>query len=202
MPFRRRRVVREEVLEAPLPPPRPNPWPWLLLLGLAVAGAVVGLWLWQDSEEQEPAATRTVVHTVETAPAGTTTLEIQEPEDVVGLTHAGAGKVLEAAGYRTDSYPVESAEDRGTVVSSSIDGDTARINVSLGDGPRGQLDVPDVTGPKESDARAAARAAGFTVRTVDRDAPSEEEVGEVILQEPAAGSSAPELAQITIYVGR
>ena len=201
MPFRRRRVVDEEVREAPLPPPRPNPWPWLLLLGLLVAGVVAGLWLWQDSEE-EPATTRTVVHTVEDAPAGTTTLAIEKPEDVVGLTHAGAGKVLEAAGYRTDSYPVDSSEQRGTVVSSRIEGETARINVSLGDGPREEREVPDVTGPQESDARAAARAAGFTVRTVDRDAPSEEEVGEVILQEPAAGSSAPELTQITIYVGR
>ena len=40
------------------------------------------------------------------------------------------------------------------------------------------------------------------MRTVLRDAPSDEEVGEVLTQSPAAGTTAPILTQITLFVGR
>jgi serine/threonine-protein kinase len=143
-------------------------------------------------EEEEPPAPKTV-----------------EVPDVSGIGHEDAGATIEALGLKADTYPVESAEERGTVVSQdpaageqAQTGDTVRLNVALGSGPREQVDVPDVTGPKESDARAAARAANLTVRTVDRDAPSAEEVGEVLTQEPSAGAAVPELTQITLFVGR
>jgi beta-lactam-binding protein with PASTA domain len=59
-----------------------------------------------------------------------------------------------------------------------------------------------VTGPDGSDARAAIRRAGFTVRTLYRQPPLSEEAGEVLTQQPGPGTSAPDLTQITIYVGR
>lgn len=216
------RVVREdveEVYEQPLPPPRSNPWPWLLLLGLLVAGGLAGLWYWQNEKDDEPARTVVVQQTVtngETQPPATATETetVAEPTTgevpaVVGQGHEDAGAAVEAAGFKADTYPVASAEPRGTVVAqtpesgaSAQEGETVRLNVSLGEGARAAREVPDVTGPKESDARASARAAGFTVRTVDRKSPTSEELGEVLTQEPAAGATAPELAQITLYVGR
>ena len=225
MPLRRRRrEVVEEVAAGPPPPRRSDPWPWLLLLtGLVVAG-IVAVWWWQEREDDaDDRATTTVVVTTSTAGDETVTEETEtvaetdddeapgpaEVPDVVGQGHVDAGEQIEAAGLKADTYPVDSAEPLGTVVEQrpnggepAQEGDIVRLNVSLGDGPRESREVPDVTGPKESDARAAARAAGFTVRTVDRDAPTSEELGEVLTQEPAAGSAAPELTQVTLYVGR
>jgi hypothetical protein len=215
------RVVQEVVEGGAPPPPAPgNPWPWIILLLVLVGFGLAALWLWQNDEKD--AGTRTViVETLETVPGATGTTTVTTPTaapkvaarvsvpDVVGQSQVDAGATVERGGLRADSYPVASSEPRGTVVSQDppagqeVDApSTLRLNVSLGEGARAAKSVPDVTGPKESDARAAARAAGFTVRTVDRDSPTAEELGEVLTQEPAAGSSAPELTQITIYVGR
>lgn len=179
---------------------RSDPWPWLFLLTALVIGAVVALWWWQEERDEGP---RTVVVEVTRTVTEATTTEREEGiPDVVGRDHVEAGEAVEAAGYRADTYPVDAAEARGTVVAQRQSDRTVRLNVSLGKGPRESLEVPDVTGPGESDARDAARRAGFTVRTVDRDAPTAEELGEVLTQEPAAGSVVPELTQITIFVGR
>jgi len=82
------------------------------------------------------------------------------------------------------------------------EGETVRLNVSLGPGERETTEVPDVTGLEASEARRRARTDGFTVRTVPRGAPSDEEVGEVLTQTPSAGTTAPILTQITLFVGR
>jgi serine/threonine-protein kinase len=129
--------------------------------------------------------------------------------DVVGQGQVDAGQTLESNGLVADSYPVPSDEPAGTVVSQSPspgttlkEGDTVRLNVSLGPGERDTAEIPDVTGLAASRARHKARVDGFTVRTVLRQAPSQEEVGEVLTQSPAAGTTAPVLTQMTIYVGR
>lgn len=229
MPRRRRRIVEvQEAAPPPVPvgpPPPGNPWPWLLLLLVLVGVGIAGLWLYLDDRNDEPAKT-VIVETTETAASTeasttvskTVTTTTPAPKkvaarvkvpDVVGQSQVDAGDTIEAAGLRADTYPVASSEPRGNVVSVSpaagqeVDApSTVRLNVSLGTGARAAKSVPDVTGPRESEARAKARAAGFTVRTVDRDAPTQEELGEVLTQQPAAGASAPELTQITLFVGR
>jgi beta-lactam-binding protein with PASTA domain len=82
------------------------------------------------------------------------------------------------------------------------EGDHVRLNVSTGPATRPTGEIPDFTGPDEHGARARCREANFTCRTVDRNAPSPEEVGEVIDQAPAAGTSAEVLTQITLFAGR
>ena len=64
------------------------------------------------------------------------------------------------------------------------------------------VEVPDVTGPTEDEARRIAEEAGFDVRVEDTNAPTAEEVGEVVLQRPDAGTRAPEGSEITLFVGR
>lgn len=64
------------------------------------------------------------------------------------------------------------------------------------------VEVPDVTGPTEAEARRIAEEAGFDVRVEDTNAPTAEEVGEVVLQRPDAGTRAPEGSEITLFVGR
>jgi eukaryotic-like serine/threonine-protein kinase len=129
--------------------------------------------------------------------------------DLIGQSQVDAGDQLEAQGIVADSYPVPSQEPAGTVVAQHPapgtaikEGDTVRLNVSLGPDERETAEVPDVTGLEASQGRQRAREAGFTVRTIIRNAPSQEEIGEVLTQTPAAGSTAPVLTQITIYVGR
>jgi beta-lactam-binding protein with PASTA domain len=104
---------------------------------------------------------------------------------------------------------VASSETRGTVVAQRPtggaqleEGDTVRNNVALGGGERATREVPDVTGPEASDARATLRTAGLTVRTQYRQPPSPEEDEEVLSQSPAPGTSVPDLTQVTIFVGR
>jgi eukaryotic-like serine/threonine-protein kinase len=171
-----------------------------------------------------------VVINVSTGPPSTTTVTTTETEtvtapppppepppapasvtvpDVVGQDQSDAGDSLESRGIVADSYPVPSQQPAGTVVSQNPapgaqipEGQTVRMNVSLGPDERDTAEIPDVTGLEASDARERARSAGFTVRTVYRDAPSEEEVGESLTQSPAAGTTAPLLTQITLFVGR
>jgi serine/threonine-protein kinase len=150
--------------------------------------------------------TTTTTTTTPTRPPPPATVSVQ---DVVGLDQVEAGAVLEGDGLVADSYPVASDQPAGTVVAQSPaageelePGETIRLNVSLGPDAPEPLEVPDVTGPEASDAREIAREAGFTVRTLYRDAPSEDEIGEVLDQRPAAGTTAPALSQITLFVGR
>jgi beta-lactam-binding protein with PASTA domain len=147
-----------------------------------------------------------VVTTVETVTEPAATVAVP---DVVGEDHVAAGATVDGRDLIADSYPVESGEARGTVVSQSPTGGTevaprthVRLDVAVGPGERPTAIVPDVTGPNEVEARATAREAGFTVRTIGRPAPTPEERGEVILQRPAAGTEAPVLTQIRLYVGR
>jgi hypothetical protein len=51
-------------------------------------------------------------------------------------------------------------------------------------------------------AHELCREAGFTCRTVERDAPDVKDVGEVFDQRPPAGRVELELTQMTLYVGR
>jgi serine/threonine-protein kinase len=153
--------------------------------------------------------------TVTTTATQTTTVAPPPPPapvvvpDVVGQDQVAAGETLESEGLVADSYPVPSEEPAGTVVSQRPapgtelkEADTVRLNVSLGPDERETSEIPDVTGLEASEARNRARIEGFTVRTVYRDAPSEEEVGEVLTQSPAAGATAPILTQLTLFVGR
>jgi beta-lactam-binding protein with PASTA domain len=216
----------------PGPPRVPPPWyrdvwPWLLALGLvvlAIIGGYIGYDAYQDNADDEPEVvtvttsatetdTDTETDTTTTTTESTTTVEEPpqpvEVPDAIGLNHVEAGSTIEGVGLGGDSYPVASTETRGTVVAQRPtggtqlkEGDTVRMNVALGEGARETREVPDVTGPQASDARSTLRRAGFTVRTLYRQPPTSEEVGEVLTQQPAAGTSAPELTQVTIFVGR
>lgn len=158
----------------------------------------------------------TVLLTVSSGPEVVTTVTtVTEPAEtatvpnVVGDDHVAAGATVDGRNLIADSYPVESDEPRGTVIAQDPAGGSevavgthVRLDVAIGPGERPSATVPDATGPNEVEARAIVREAGFTVLTVDRAAPTAEERGEVILQRPAAGTRAPVLTQITLYVGR
>jgi beta-lactam-binding protein with PASTA domain len=152
--------------------------------------------------------TVTVTETTPTETEPEAPAAVQVP-DVVGQEHFIGAADVEQFGLVADTYPVDSTEAQGIVVAQSPapgtelrEGETVRLNVSLGGEPRPDVTVPDVTGPAAAEARTACREAGLTCRTVYRSAPSAEEVGEVLDQRPAAGTVVPLLTQLTLFVGR
>jgi beta-lactam-binding protein with PASTA domain len=163
---------------------------------------------------EAPTETETVTTTTETETQPPPETETAPPEtaavpDAVGQGLVDGVTTILDAGFLASTYPVESAEEGGTIVAQrpppgteAERGSEVRLNVALGEGEREAVEVPDLTGPAIEDALRSCAEAGFTCRTLNAAAPSAEEVGEVIDQRPAAGATAPELTQITLFVGR
>jgi eukaryotic-like serine/threonine-protein kinase len=112
---------------------------------------------------------------------------------VVGLTEDRALSTLEAEGFtNVTSAPADSLEDAGTVVGISPDENTEaapdapiRLQISTG-----TIEIPDVVGRTEAEARDALVEAGFSagqisVSSVERDdAPQ----GTVVETDPGVGT--------------
>jgi serine/threonine-protein kinase len=153
--------------------------------------------------------TETVTQTATVATTETVEPETVEMPDAIGRDYVEAAADVFAAGLVGDTYPVPSDEERGLVVAQNPEsgtevelGSVVRLNVSLGVGEAGDRDVPDVTGLELEEAHRLCREAGFTCRTVYRNAPGEEQVGKVLDQRPAFGAVVGELTQLTLYTGR
>jgi beta-lactam-binding protein with PASTA domain len=199
------------------PPPwyRENWWVFLVAL-LLIVGGIVAYFALRDGDE--PSGTATTVQQTQTETVTQTktvaTTETVEPQtvempDAIGRDHFEAAAEVFAAGLIGDTYPVPSDEERGLVVAQNPEagaevelGSVVRLNVSLGPGERGDRDVPDVTGLELEEAHRLCREAGLTCRTIFRNAPGEEQVGKVLDQEPAFGTVAAELTQMTLFTGR
>lgn len=167
---------------------------WLLLFALGVAAAVFLAVLLLTRDGGEEASER----------ARTTTLP-----NLLNADHVEAATRLEELGLVVDTFPVPADLGAGTVVAQSPGpasevgpGSFVRLDVSLGPAAQAEVAVPDVTGARGREARRRLREAGFTVQTLLRDARSPEEAGTVILQQPAAGTRAPALSQVHLYVAR
>jgi serine/threonine-protein kinase len=160
-------------------------------------------------------ATQTKASTV-TTPANTATGTgtVAQPQtvtmpDVTGQDYTQAVQQLANLGLMPQSYPVSSAEAQGTVVGQNPPAGSqarsdvpVRVNVSLGSGTRPSGPLPDLTGLKAIDALVKCAQAKYTCRVVFRTPPQPSTVGKVIAQQPQAGTNAPGLSQITLYVAR
>jgi serine/threonine-protein kinase len=114
------------------------------------------------------------------------------------LTAAGFGKVKQVL---TASTP----EQKDRVVSTSPPANqtapvTFEISVNVGSGPE-MVDVPDVAGQSEDQARSTLTAAQFTnIVSVPTDSPKQ--AGTVLATIPPAGQSVPKDAVIQIQVSK
>jgi serine/threonine-protein kinase len=149
-----------------------------------------------------PAAT-TQGTTTKPPPSGT------KVPNVVGMGQLQAVTRLEGAGFRVNSYPVDSSRTRGTVVrqrpaagARAAAKSIVNIDVALGSGARPLRVVPDVRKRPEKEARHTLVNVGFTVRSIDRQVSDPAQVGIVLDQRPTAGDRASAGSQIVIYVGR
>ena len=159
--------------------------------------------------------------TATTAPAATSPAPTKPPSrpaqpatvkvpDVEGKTLQQARLAIHNAGLVTEVKYVPSQEPAGTVVAQAKDpgttakrGDHMLINVSQGSGPASELvAVPNVVGQDEATAQTQLQQAGFVAIVEDRPTTDASQDGQVVEQQPGAGTKAPKGAQIIIYVGR
>jgi beta-lactam-binding protein with PASTA domain len=171
-----------------------------------------------ETEPEPPAETEPETEpepppTITDDPRDTVIVE-PEPElsEVPGVLHIGyidSARRVEDAGFVAETYPVASKRLRGMVVRQQpapstpwARGRTVRLYVSVGTGDRGAIELTDYSGLPERQARELLERAGFTVRVVERPAPSRKLLGKVIRQAPAAGKRMPVLSQVVLYVGR
>jgi serine/threonine-protein kinase len=131
--------------------------------------------------------------------------ETQVPQ-LVGLTKAQAQRQLEGVHLTPKFVDVASDKEAGQVLSSDPkegstvkENSTVTLNVSKGNLQK----VPNVVGRTAADARATLTGAGFKVSEVQQDTSNANEVGQVVGQDPEAGSvQDPSKTTVRIFVGR
>jgi eukaryotic-like serine/threonine-protein kinase len=150
-----------------------------------------------------PTTTVTETETV-SGPSGESGPETVEMPDVTGDDYVDAVDELVDAGVFPDFIPIESSEERGTVVKQSPEsgedveqGASVRLDVALGDGEREDVDVPDLTGMDVGDALNDCAKAGLACRTIAGGPDQKDVVG----QEPPAGGTAPALSIVNLLTG-
>jgi serine/threonine-protein kinase len=124
--------------------------------------------------------------------------------NVVGLGQTVALRRLFAANldgvvrYQRSSRPMGRVLAQRPAAGTSATG--GRVIITVSSGPSGALvDVPDVIGQEEADARDALEAEGFTVEVI-RDRTTDAAAGTVLDQQPQPGTRAPDGAVITLFV--
>jgi beta-lactam-binding protein with PASTA domain len=124
--------------------------------------------------------------------------EMVDVPDVVGFSQADAEAAIVAIGLNvgtvttaySDTVPAGEAISQDPVAGTAVpSGSAVDLVVSLG--PLEMLDVPDVVGISQADAEAAIAAAGLSVGTVSTAYSDTVPAGEIISQNPVAGTSVP-----------
>lgn len=128
--------------------------------------------------------------------------------DVTGLAVTAGARRLNAAALRPTLKYVDSSENAGIVVDQSPSGGTtqrrgSRVQLSISNGPNpaAPVDVPNVVHKAQSTAAETIRQAGLRVFVLFRKTTDAGEVGLVLEQQPAAGTSIPGGSRVALIVG-
>jgi eukaryotic-like serine/threonine-protein kinase len=126
--------------------------------------------------------------------------------DLLGQTEEDAQSTLDDAGLQLGEVSEEPSDDvdEGLVISQSPEAGQevdarSRVDIVISAGPE-RVAVPPVIGLSEADARDAIEGAGLTVSVIN-DA-SDEPEGEVIAQDPSAGTEVASGDTVTITVSQ
>jgi serine/threonine-protein kinase len=157
--------------------------------------------------ETDPRANETVDANSKVTVSISTGPEQREIPDVANMSYADAARRLTAAGFgKLKQVPTPSTpEQKDRVVGTNPPANqtapvTFEISVLVGSGPE-NVDVPDVAGQTEDQAKATFGAAGFTnVITAPIDSPRP--TGTVLATNPPAGQSVPKDMVIQLQVSK
>jgi serine/threonine-protein kinase len=125
---------------------------------------------------------------------------------VVGLDKAVASAKIKDAGLNLTQELVDSdTTPKGRVVTETPSGGSrvdkgTTVALQISRGPQ-KVNVPDVVTQKRSDAEAALRSAGLTVKVVERES-STDTPGTVLSQSPPGGTNVTKGATVTIVVAK
>jgi serine/threonine-protein kinase len=143
--------------------------------------------------------------TTQSTTTTTATQQVQVP-NVVGLQQNVAQRRLNRPGLAVRVQYVASSKPSGQVVDQSPaagtsmkKGSRVQITVSLGSNAT-TTQVPDVVGQDQQTATTTLQGAGFEVQVIDVPATDPSQNGNVVDEQPAGGSRAPQGSTVTIYV--
>lgn len=127
-----------------------------------------------------------------------------EVRDVVGQTYADAERELTGLGLRVDRRDSSSDEPENEVIEQRPIGGSmvdpgALVTLTVSSGP-GQVEVPDLRGMTESQARTALAQAELTLGDVNEVDDSQEAAGITIGQSPARRASVEPGSEVSIEV--
>ena len=135
----------------------------------------------------------------------TATQQVQVP-NVVGLQQNVAQRRLNRAGlavrvqYIASSKPSGQVVDQSPITGTSVKkGSRVQITVSLGPNST-TTQVPDVVGQDQQTATTTLQDAGFEMQVINVPATDPSQNGNVVDEQPAGGSRAPQGSTVTIYV--
>ena len=121
--------------------------------------------------------------------------QVAEVPDVGNRTSKEATQTLEEAGFEVEEEPEESSESyQGYVIDQDPRGErTAEVGttvtITVGVGPE-TVEVPDLSNRTVEEARRALEAADLSLGRQTRESSSRVPVGQVVSQNPSAGSNA------------
>jgi serine/threonine-protein kinase len=128
---------------------------------------------------------------------------VQVP-DVTNDTEENARSAIEGAGLRVGKVTEEESEEEpGTVLSQSpAAGKRVAKNSAVDLTVAKGVEIPDVVDETEDDATQTLEDEGFEVRVRERTATTDDDVGIVLEQRPAAGEERAKGSTVTIIVGQ
>jgi eukaryotic-like serine/threonine-protein kinase len=127
--------------------------------------------------------------------------------NVVGRDRDDAESALRNAGFKVDASQRENDDaDPGSVLSQDPAGGSqatkgSTVKIVVAKAPP-QVEVPDVTGLTEGEARNSLQDAGLRVRTRTDTVSAEDQDGVVLSQQPNAGNNAGEGDTVTLVIGQ
>ena len=165
----------------------------------------------QDSEEPEGAITSQTPAAGESLREGSRIYvivsgrQVAEVPDVGNRTSKEATQTLEEAGFEVEEEPEESSESyQGYVIDQDPRGGrTAEVGttvtITVGVGPE-TVEVPDLSNRTVEEARRALEAADLSLGRQTRESSSRVPAGQVVSQNPSAGSNARSGSSVDITV--
>jgi eukaryotic-like serine/threonine-protein kinase len=179
--------------------------------GMKVAkGAVVTLSVAKPAGTTTTAATTTATGATTTQP-GTTTTAAPRTVTVPELTgmqlqpaaaRLGSTGLLASIQYIPGDDPLGTVEDQSPKAGQTVKQRShVTLNLSSGPGTKAQKTVPNVVGQTLDASVASIKAAGLRTIFLKVPVTDRAQAGKVVEQTPAAGRTAPQNAQVLIYLG-